>query len=295
VIRRVVLTGLLRMAVIGTTVLPLSSQSSATKPSFEVASVKPSTQAGVSGVIRRTPGGRFTASNVGLRFLIQYAYRVHDSQIIGGPSWMATERWDIEAKAEEGHVAPPAGPIDPSSIDEINLRLQSLLEDRFQLKLHYERRELPLYIMTLAKDGPKMKAVDPPPPPDQAPPLPPPDRRPEGGLPSNSTPPPGTFSTPPGMFVGTAITMPQIIYVVSRLLGRAVTDKTDLKGTFDVRLQFAPESVPGNPVAAPAGASNPAGPSIFTAIQEQLGLRIESTKGPVDVLVIDSVQKPIEN
>src|SRR5262249_36904930 len=133
-------------AVIASTILPLLSQEPPpARPSFEVASVKPSAMAGNFMGIGRAPGGRFTANNVALRFLIQNAYRVRDFQIIGGPSWMATDRWDIEARAEDGSIAPPTGPPDPNVPDGISLRLQSLLEDRFKLKLHHESRDLPLY------------------------------------------------------------------------------------------------------------------------------------------------------
>jgi uncharacterized protein (TIGR03435 family) len=96
--------------------------------------------------------------------------------------------------------------------------------------------------------------------------------------------------------VGNALSVPQIVYVISQLVGRTVTDKTDLNGNFDVRLQFDPQSAAGaGPAVAPAGAVDPAVPSIFTAIQEQLGLKLESTRGPVHVLVVESARKPTEN
>jgi uncharacterized protein (TIGR03435 family) len=305
-------TVILSMAVIGAVTIPLQSQTQApSKASFEVASVKLSAGAGNFMGIGRAPGGRFTANNVPLRFLIQNAYRVRDFQVIGGPSWIASERWDVEAKAEEGSIPAPTGPPDPNVADPMSIRLQSLLEDRFQLKLHRETRELPIYMLTIAKDGLKMKSVEAPPRPvpGQAPPGPPPPPPPPGGgLPANFTPPPGSVMMSPGRLLGSAMTMTQLVNAVAGLLGRTVVDKTELKGYFDVRLQFAPESTPGGfgpagpapggqpPIAGPpAGASDPTGPSIFTAVQEQLGLRLESAKGPVEVLVIDSVQKPTEN
>jgi len=169
---------------------------------------------------------------------------------------------------------------------------------------------LPIYTLTIARDGLKMKSVEPPPRPvpGQAPAGPPPPPPPPGGgLPANFTPPPGSVMMVPGGLLGSAMTMTQLINSIAGLVGRTVIDKTDLKGYFDVRLQFAPESAAGvsgpvgpaaaagPPIAGPAGASDPTGPSIFTALQEQLGLRLESTRGPVEVLVIDSVQKPTEN
>jgi bla regulator protein blaR1 len=304
---------MLRMAVIGALTVPLQSQTQApSKPSFEVASVKPSAGAGNFMGIGRAPGGRFTANNVPLRFLIQNAYRVRDFQVIGGPSWMASERWDIEAKAGEGSIPATTGPPDPNVADPMSIRLQSLLEDRFQMKLHRETRELPIYILTIAKDGLKIKSVEAPPrpvpgqaPPGARPPLPPPT--PGGGPPANFTPPPGSIMIGPGSLLGSAMTMTQLVNSIAGLVGRTVVDKTDLNGYFDVRLQFAPESASGGfgpvgpppaggpPITGPVGASDPTGPSIFTAVQEQLGLRLESARGPVEVLVIHSVQKPTEN
>ena len=203
---------------------------------------------------------------------------------------MTTDRWDVEAKADQSNVL-PSTTKDPNTVSEMDLMLQSLLEDRFRLKLHRETQTLPLYIVTVAKDGLKLRPVAPPSPfSDQTPPVAPPVGK-DGGQ------PPGTFNmTQPGLVVGSALSVPQIILVISQLVGRTVTDKTDLNGNFDVLLRFDPQSVPGaGPSVGPAGASDPAAPSIFTAIQEQLGLKLESTSGPVEVLVVDSAQKPTEN
>jgi bla regulator protein blaR1 len=225
-------TVILRMALIGAVAIPLQSQAPS-KPSFEVASVKPSAGAGNFMGIGRAPGGRFTANNVPLRFLIQNAYRVRDFQVIGGPSWMASERWDVEAKAEEGSIPAPSGPPDPNVADPMSIRLQSLLEERFQLKLHRETRELPIYTLTIVKDGLKMKSVEAPPRlvPGQAPPGPsPPPPPPGGGLPANFTPAPGSVMMSPGRLLGSAMTMTQLVNSISGLLGRSIVDKTELKG-----------------------------------------------------------------
>src|SRR5262249_55432359 len=146
------------------------------KKSFEVASVKPSTAGNNFIGIGRQPGGRFNANNVPLRLLIQNAFSVRDFQVLGGPEWMNTDRWNIDAKAEEGGVPAQTGPPDPNVPDAMALMLQSLLEDRFQLKFHREPRDMPVYNLLVAKDGSKMKSVDPPPrtPPGQGPPPPPP-------------------------------------------------------------------------------------------------------------------------
>lgn len=311
------MTCLKRSLVIGTAVALAASAILAQAPtepklSFEVASIKPSPTG--NNFVRIGGGvgnGRFNADNVTLKILIQDAYRVREFQVLGGPSWIASDRWNVEGKAEDGSIPPLAGPPDPTAPNPMSMMLQSLVEDRFQLKIHKETRELPIYTLAVGKDGSKLKAVDAParPAPGQTPPPPPPPTIGRGGgLPANFTPAPGMVMMMPGGLAGSAMSMAMIINVLSGQLGRPVIDKTDLKGYYDVRLQFAPESAPGGgpfgfggpggpggPSAPPPGASDPLGPSIFTAVQEQLGLRLESTKGPVEVIVIDSVQKPTEN
>jgi uncharacterized protein (TIGR03435 family) len=216
------------------------------------------------------------------------------------------------------------------SRDQVQLMVQSMMEDRFQLKAHMETRELPIYNLVVGKDGPKLKAsadqtqtfpTGPgpqycgPAPSNPAPPPPFPPPPPRGGpLDPNFVMPRGSmmFTTNPtlGMVMrGTAVPLGSMINMLQQQVGRPVIDKTDLKGVFDFVLQFSPEglNMPGllGGVAPPAPANPPPGatappvasepiPSIFSALQE-LGLRLESTKGPVEVLVIDAVQKPTTN
>jgi uncharacterized protein (TIGR03435 family) len=218
--------------------------------------------------------------------LIRNAYRVQDFQIIGGPSWMASDRWDIQAKAEE-NVSP----------NEVNEMMQTLLAERFQLKFHKETRELPVYELLVAKDGPKLK---------------------ETGT-DSTTSPQATIQVPGGgnaavgrgtmvtigggQISGSAMSMTQLIQVLANNLGRTVIDKTGLTGSYDIKLEWRPDpgQGPAFPGAPPGGGGagsppplDPSLPSIFTAIQEQLGLKIESAKGPVEVLVIDGAEKPVE-
>ncbi len=268
------------------------------KPSFEVASIKPNTSGQMVMSISAPPGGRFVANGLTFRFLMTYAYRVRDFQIIGGPGWTNSDRWNIEARAEEGSVPPRTGPRDPNAPDPIALRLQSLLEDRFQLKFHRETRELPSYELTIAKGGSKVKLSE-----DQTP-----FRPPEKGDPQPQLPQPGK-PMPHGMMrmgmsdlEANGIEFANFVQMLSQVLRRPVIDKTGLKGLYDIKLKWTPEmgqgTTPFGPVpagAAPPPAPDPSGPSIFTAVQEQLGLKLESTKGPAEVLVIDSVQKPDEN
>jgi uncharacterized protein (TIGR03435 family) len=281
----------------------VSAQTPATSiKTFDVVSIKPNTSAGNMVMIRPEPNGKLLATNVAVRMLLRLAFRpMQDYQIFGGPSWLTTDRFDIQAQPES-----------PLSQDEMSAALRLMLEDRFQMKTHRETREMPIYNLVVAKEG-KLKSVDAPPPfnPGQAPPPPPPPPAPGAreGLPANFTPPPGAAIQGPGGILASAMPMSQFVNFLSARLGRPVIDKTNLKGYFDIRLEFAPESAPGNvfgpggpppggpvpPATAAGGASDPQGPAIFTAIQEQLGLKLESSKGVVDVVVIDSIQKPTEN
>jgi uncharacterized protein (TIGR03435 family) len=310
--------------------VPLSSQTEQ-KPSFEVVSIKasPPMTGGPIRVGGGPQGDRFVMSSATLRMLLQTAYQRASNtplsgqlQIIGGPGWMESDRFDVQATADCTGGAIPR--------ERLQLMVQSMLEDRFQLKAHMETRELPIYNLLVAKDGPKIKPSD-----DQtplpfqvagpqrpcdstaaapAPPTPPP---PPGGrgvpFAPGSPPPRGSVmvsASPTGMTLQAgAMPVANLAGLLEQQLGRLVVDKTDLKGLYDFKLTYSPEGLasplfgrgglPPPPGGAPAGASPvPAAadpvPSLFTAIQE-LGLRLESSRGPVEVLVIDSVQKPTEN
>ena len=308
-------------------VLPLLSQTTSPKPSFEVVSIKPSPpNLGMRGGQPR--GDRLSLVGMSLRFLLQQAFSratggapIGQLTIIGGPSWMDSDLYDIEAKADCSGGA--------LSREQMRLMMQSMLEDRFQLKAHMETREQPVYNLVVAKDGPKLKAST-----DQTPsplaqgppqpcspaaaalaPLPPPGQR--GGPPDMSAMPRGAMMMmmgPDGMTMqAPGIPIATLVGMLGQFTGRPVMDKTDLKGLFDVKLRFSPEGltlpggragfglqgpgagpVPVGPGGAPiTNAADPV-PSLFTAIQE-LGLRLESSKGPVEVLVVDSAQKPTEN
>jgi uncharacterized protein (TIGR03435 family) len=281
------------MAVIAVAVMA-AEQGPAQKPAFEVASIKPSlaTNASSGQMVGRAPGGRLTATNVPLSFLIQNAYRVRPFQVIGGPSWMTTDWWDIEARAEEGTVPPQPGPPDPNVPDAMSLRLQSLLEDRFKLQIHRETRELPVFELSMAKAGLKAKLSN-----DQGPIRPPepgtPPPQPGGPMPR------GNISMRPGGLRAAATSMTRFAATLSQIVGRTVIDNTQLNALYDFELSWMPDvgQTVGPPL--PPGVQlppiDPSGPSLVTALQEQLGLKLESSKGPVEVLVVDSVSKPTEN
>jgi bla regulator protein blaR1 len=281
--------------------VPVFSQAPGeTRPSFEVASIKPNTSGQNFVSISQQPGGRFVANGMTLRSLITLAYRIRDYQIEGAPGWASSDRWNVEARAEEGSIPLQTGPRDPNAPDPIGLRLQSLLEDRFQLKFHKEIRELPTYELTIAKGGLKLKpSADQTPykPPEKSdPPAAPKMIRPGDPLPRRSV------RMGMGELEASAIEFASFVQSLSGQLGRTVIDKTGLKGLYDIKLTWTPEmrqgAAPFGPLTAGtevAPASDPSGVSIFTAIQEQLGLKLESAKGPAEVYVMDGVQKPSEN
>lgn len=244
---------------------------------FEAASVKPARPDNPPGQgISRAPGGRFTVVNAPLRFLILYAFQIQGHQLVGAPEWIADERFDIVAKMEGD---PPS--IVTTGPDPMRLATQSLLSDRFGLRAHRETRELDIYALTMARQdgrlGPALKAS-----PDDCVVL---------AARAKAFPPsPGPNGEPPFIcgqslgrgrirFGGYPLTL--FANGLSQSVGRAVVDRTGLSGNWAFDLTYAPEPSPDSDA-----------PSLFTAIQEQLGLKLEPTKGPVDVLVVESVQRP---
>lgn len=226
---------------------------------FEVASVKPSMPGGRGGGIRPMPGGQtYVATNVPLRLMIKVMYRINDSQIVGGTDWMDTDLWDVDAKAER-----------PSSIDELHEMFQTLLAERFKLRFHRERKELAAYVLSVDKAGSRLKVSDSKEPFDV--PIKPGDR--------------------PGKSVGTRVPMEYLCFYLAQILNVPVVDQTGLDGFYDFTLELpapAPLLTPG-----PAPAAD--GPDLFTAIRQQLGLKLESRKTPVEVFVIDHVERPTNN
>jgi uncharacterized protein (TIGR03435 family) len=238
-------------------------------PAFEVSTVKEN-KSGTSDSHSSFKNGRFTASNVSLKNVIQYsAYGIPEPRIVGGPKWLDSARFDIEAKTDSS----VADQLRTLGRDQRRLRMQQmfqqLLADRFKLAIHWETRDLPVYALVVAKKGSNLHE----------------------STGSNS----GTSSST-GQFTAQGLTMEEIARALtqelSRELGRVVIDQTGIKGRYDVSLKWTPETG-----AAPMSSDNApdSGPSIFTAIQEQLGLKLESTRGPVQVLVIDHVEMPSEN
>jgi uncharacterized protein (TIGR03435 family) len=266
-------------------------------PAFEVASIKPNHSGDGRVMMQQQPGGRFTATNIPLRLLIRNAYQLQDFQIVGAPSWINSERYDIVAKAEDG--TPPETPsLDRTGPNRIQLMIRSLLAERFQLVAHDETRELPIYALVVARSdgklGPDLKksevdcnavfaagrgrGMPPPPAPESG-------ERPQCGIRIGM-----------GNLAMGGAPLPQFANSLAMFVGRTVQDKTGLAGNYDVTLTWTPDQMPQRPPGAPEPPpADPNGPSIFTALQEQLGLKLDSQKGPVSVLVIDRVERPKEN
>jgi uncharacterized protein (TIGR03435 family) len=254
--------------------VPLLQIQNPPRQSFEVASVKPNKSAETGGFIQRMRGGTFNVGNQTLLQLIRFAYGVQGLQLVGAPEWMATERFDIVAKAAAD--IPPAAPGQP--LPEA-VMLRSLLEDRFRLAMHRETREMPMYALVVARIdrrlGPQIRrpandycaqrakeaATAPPPPMGTGPVC---------GIRGNST-----------ELTAGAFSMDGFTRFLTGEAGRVVVDRTGLTGGWDFELKWSPPNTP-NP--------DPDRPSIFTALQEQLGLRLEATTGPVEVLVIDRLE-----
>jgi uncharacterized protein (TIGR03435 family) len=240
------------------------------RPSFEVASVKPNSSASGNSGVRFTPG-RLNAENASLRFLIAWAYKVRVFQLSGGPGWIDSAKYDIDAKAE-GNASP----------DQIRLMLQTLIEERFKLTLRREMKEHALYELVVAKTGLKLKESG-----ADCAALAREDR--SGGQPRAQC---GAWFSNDTQLNGTKISMSQFVEGLSNFLDLPVIDKTGFAQNFDVHLEWTPDNGGAVPAGLPGDA---AGPGIFTAVQEQLGLKLQSAKGPIETLVIDHVEKPSEN
>jgi len=267
-------------------------------PAFEVASVKRSTGApfNLPGVILQ-PGGRVTSPGTNARQLILTAYGLQDLQLLGGPAWLGGDRYAIDART--GADATRAS---------VRLMLRALLAERFQLAAHPERRELPSLTLVpanrggtlgprLRRAGPECTAPAPPP----GVPLPPPPPPGSGGdvtlvLPQDPLGPQCGAISFPGWISGRRMTMAQLVVLLTQVTRRIVVDESGLSGEFDLDLTFMPDQpVTLNGGAAPPALSQSDRPPLLTAIQEDLGLKLEPRRRDVDVLVIDRVERPTEN
>jgi uncharacterized protein (TIGR03435 family) len=240
----------------------LFAQSPAVPSAFEVASIKPSLDPPGSVVGIFESKGRISAKNVTLKRCMRGAYNIPEPQIIGGPRWADQDRYDIEAKATV-----------PAGDRELMLMLQALLADRFKLVFHREQRAIAGYRLVLGKGGLKAQASAP-------------DRNSVG-------------HSQRGRIEAEGCTMAQLALKLAEVLHQPVLDATRVAGKFDLKLEWMPDEMQAkSPGADQRSGTVPepgSGPSIFAALQEQLGLKLESSRVPSDVLVIDSAEKPSAN
>ena len=278
----------------------LLAQTGAALPEFEVASVKPNNlNNGLVTVGSR--GGQYTALGVSLRTLIQLAYQVQEFQIIGGPGWLDSDRFDVMAKDASdgsGRFATEQAPTRAS------LMIRALLAERFNLIVHKETKEMPVYALVLARSdgslGPHLRpaavdcaALE--------------DARRRGAASPSASGGGGLvcgISVGPGVIIAGGQSMARLATAFSSLtntgmsLNRIVVDRTGLTGNFDAELRFTPERIPafeagiGRPPVPGVQPIDLNGASLYTAVREQLGLKLDSQRGPVDVLVVDRAEQP---
>jgi uncharacterized protein (TIGR03435 family) len=244
--------------------IALSAQSEKKKLTFEVVSIKLN-KSGDPPLIQMMPGGRFTASSASLKWLIAAAYDPNPSplsnlDVAGLPGWANRDGYDVQAKSADGFN---------TSREQMQEMLQSMLEDRFKLKIRRQPKEIQIYALVAEKGGVKMKL-------------------------SEATPP-GKISFRLGRLSASAQTTSALALVLSGVAGRKVADKTGLSGFYDWDLKWTPDQGVNGAALPPGTEFDPTGPALFTALQEQLGLRLVSDTGQVDSFIVESVERPSEN
>jgi len=250
-----------------------------TAPTYATVSIAPNKSGGGSVTLMFGPD-EFISKNASLQQVIRAAYGVEDDRISGAPDWLSSEKYDVEAKEGSSEVDDPRKITLDQSVSEQKHMLQALLADRLKLALHRETRELTVYALVIAKNGPKLQESEP------------------GDTYRNAHKGPDRVSRPGGIhfegqkLIAQGVPVGAVLFHLSRQLHRTVLDETALSGTYDFTLRL--------PDGVPLGIDNPAppesyGPAVSTAIDQQLGLKLERKKVPLEVLVIDRVEKPLRN
>ena len=255
----------------------LRDASGAALPKFDFATIRPS-KPDTRISVNFAPGGRLTVTHATLRFLIKIAYDVGDDQIAGGPHWVNSTRFDLQAKPENPFGGDPEKLSEDRKLlfhEQVRLRLQSLLADRFQLRLRTESKETAIFRLVVGKNGPKLQS----------------------SAKASTSAGEQKLRFGNGHLIARGVSMPSLAHFLSEgQVGRPVVDDTNLDGEFDFELQWAPDQ---NTIAGPTDTAAPADAgglvSIFTAIQQQLGLKLESRKSTADCFIIESAEPPAEN
>lgn len=254
-------------------VMAMGITADAQRAQFEVTSVKLHTSDDQKMFMVGQPNGRFVAANIPLRLLIRTAYQLQDDQVVGGPDWLATDRFDIDARA-------PQSTVNIYSV--LGEMLQTLLADRFKLTTHTEKRELPVFALERSRRdgsfGPGLRST----------------ACPDLAIDLSKPQPCVNIQTGVASLNVRGMPFNQFTPYLSPYVNRVIVDRTGLDGRYDVDLKWTPDSPPqGRGAGEPS--PDPNAVSIFTALQEQLGLRLNSTRETVDVLVIDTLERPTEN
>ena len=284
--RKISLSLLIPLIIIG------AVRAQTSKLAFDVASIKPTNTFGPID----SPVGRFVAAGQTVKGLIGYAYRLRNNQVLNAPGWTDVERWEIQATVSLAQAPPPRPDVidlltlfSERPIETTQIMLQSLLEERFHLKSHRETRELPIYELTVGSGGPKVPLS-----PDQDPLLRLDARAPRAigtdGRPALTRGSSSISGGNPMRYQSNAVPISGLINMIRNLTGNPVIDKTGLTGLYDIKLEWAPDTLTTTSLEATNDR-----PFLPTAVQEQLGLRLTLTKGPVEVLIIDSVERPTPN
>jgi uncharacterized protein (TIGR03435 family) len=258
---------------------PQAAHTSLADPVFEVAAIHQNVadQSGRSHIVSSTADGHFLTINASLQSIVRWAFDMPETRILGGPAWMSSTKFDIDAKGDASVDAQLHGLSSDDSRAVKRRMVQGLLADRFKLVTHRETRELPIYALVVAKGGAKLGATQ-----------------------ANGT----TINARRGQIeVQGSNSVALLAEELSKIVGRVVVDKTGIEGRYNIVLKWTPDDSAGSGFNAPpafnatasAAPAADSGPSIFTAIQEQLGLKLDAEKGPVEVLVIDHIEMPSEN
>ena len=273
---------------------PVRAQSAQTTaaalPSFEVASIKPDRCGYLRSMLETRPEG-LKESGATAKKLIAYAYNVEEFQVSGGPSWVSSDKYYVQAKAEDSIVEQLQKLPDRQQEDETRLMVQSLFADRFKLKVSHATKGFPGFALVIAKNGPKLREAKLG------------DTSPSRGQGAGGS---GHASTPVGVtrWTDRGASMPDFAEQLSRHLHQTVLDRTGLKAKYTFMLEFANDrsqpamlraSEDGDLRASSGSPAESSGPSLFTALQEQLGLKLVSTKALVNTIVIDHIERPSEN
>ncbi len=244
---------------------PAHAAPSEQRLTFEVVAIHPSSPDAAGGFVKPLPNGSgYSVNNMTVKTMMSVMYRIPGRQIVGGPDWFGSDRFDVEARADRGE----------HSIDELHTMLKNLLADRFGLKFHVDTKEGPVYFLAVDKGGLKMKA--------------------DGSKPGLSVP---IIPTGPGEWTGTKVPLEYLCWFLGQMASedvRPVIDQTGLKDVYDFELKVAPDVPPGvSTDVLPPGVRN--WPVLRDALVEQLGLRLEPAKGPVPYYAIEHVEKPSAN